>query len=160
MFENAGLDYDLVAAGGADNVWIVECGSLDEWPGGFAAFQAAVAAADVVVTPRSDVDADGLEDGFDITYESPSQGIITFGWDAPLVVGGVEQPIADYPRMDNPFAQVDFDTTRYEIAHGEYGLVLDFDTAERTPSGPPDLSLEDQAFLDGVRAFLESLASP
>ena len=39
VHQNAGLDFDLVAPGGADNVWIVECGSIDEYPGGFAEFR-------------------------------------------------------------------------------------------------------------------------
>ena len=136
VFQNGGLDFDLVAAGGADNVWIVECGSAAEWAGGFAAFVAAIAASDVTVTARGDVDGDNLADGFDVVYGSPSQGELSFGWEAPLVVDGVPTPIADYPRMDNPYVQVPFGEVRYEIGDGEYGLILDFDTGERSALAP------------------------
>jgi hypothetical protein len=39
-------------------------------------------------------------------------GLVTFGWYAPLAVEGVGVvPLADYPRFDNRYLQVDFDAT-------------------------------------------------
>jgi hypothetical protein len=128
VFQNAGLDFDLVAPGGADNVWIVECGSRDEWPGGFAGFRAAISAAPVSVSQAAI--------GFDVSYESPTRGKVELGWEGPLVVDGEAHPLADYPRMDNAFSRVEFGETRYEISDGEYGLVLDFDTDLRQTTGP------------------------
>ena len=61
---------------------------------------------------------------------------MTFGWQAPLRVRGVETPIADYPRFDNPFLQVPFGDLRYEVTHGDYRLLLDFADGTREASGP------------------------
>jgi hypothetical protein len=131
VFQNGGLDFDLVAEGGANNVWIAECGSLDEWPGGFAAFQAAFHDGLVAVTPTADA--------FDVAYTSPSQGAIGLGWDGPLSVGGVDHALSGYPRFDNPFVQVGFDEKRYEVEARGYSLLLDFDTdtREAAPPAPP-----------------------
>jgi hypothetical protein len=116
-------------------VWITECGSLSE-NGSFEAFRAALLAASIVTTPIADQHGDGFGDGYHVRYESPSQGTMTFGWYAPFIVSGVEVPLRDYPRFDNPFVHTDFDDTRYEVTVGEYELVLDFATDEREVSGP------------------------
>ena len=41
-----------------------------------------------------------------------------------MVVNGQEHALGGYPRFDNPFLQVDFDTLRYEVGAGDYSLVL------------------------------------
>ncbi|MCG8588737.1 MAG: hypothetical protein MJE66_05550 [Proteobacteria bacterium] len=130
VFENAGQDFDLVAPGGATNVWIVELGSADDWPGGFADFRAAVEAAAVVVTPTAVA--------FEVAYDSPSQGTIEWAWEGPLVVNGTEHPISDYPRFDNRYLQVPFDDTRYHVRHDGFELLLDFDSDTREAAAPPD----------------------
>ncbi len=136
VFENGGLPFDLVAPGSPVNVWIVECGSAAEW-GSFEAFRTAVASAPVTTTPLGDGDGNGRPDGFDVEYVSPSQGVMTFGWHAPLTVAGQEVPIADYPRFENPYVEAGFDEGRYEISAGGYGLMLDFATGDRVANGPP-----------------------
>ena len=143
VFENGGLPFDLVAPGDPvapgepfpSNVWIVECGSAAEW-GTYQAFRAAIGSASVTATPLGDVDGNGLTDGFDVEYVSPSQGVVTFGWHAPLIVAGQEMPIADYPRFGNPYVEAEFDQRRYAIAAGDYGLTLDFATGDRIAEGP------------------------
>ena len=141
VFQNGGLDFDLVAEGGADNTWIVELGSLDEWPGGFDAFMAAF---DESLVTFPDVGDGPVE----VAYESPSRGTITFGWEADLVVDGAVQPLGGYPRYDNPFVQTDFLDTRYEVSDGEYALVLDFADVEdesqdvREAAAPPGAAAE------------------
>ena len=127
--------FDLMADGGADNVWIVECGRAADF-GSFAAFREAVAGAAVTVTPLGPGQESGIADGFDVVYESPSQGRITFGWHAPLVVRGVEQALGGFPRYDNPFAQTPFDAPLVEIAAEGYGVRLDFAAGERTLTAP------------------------
>ncbi len=131
VFENAGLPFDLVATGSAENVWIMECGSASEW-GSFDAFRAAIESASVIATPVLDQDGDNKNDGYAVTYVSPSQGTIEFDWHGAFVVDGVEQEIADYPRITNPFVTTPFGEERYEISDGKYRLVLDFATDERT----------------------------
>jgi hypothetical protein len=123
VFENGGLDFDLVAEGGANNVWVVECGRLADWPGGFAAFQAAFTDEAVTVTPT--------EDAFDVTFASPSRGVLELGWDGPLVVDGAPQELADYPRFDNPFVRTEFGETKYEITLDDSSLLLDFEKRKR-----------------------------
>jgi hypothetical protein len=130
VFENGGLPFDLVAPGSPRNVWIVECGSAAEW-GTFEAFRNAVGSASVTTTPLGDEDGNGSPDGFDVEYDSPSLGVMTFGWHAPLTVAGREVPIADYPRFENPYVQTGFDERRYEISTERYRLLLDFETGER-----------------------------
>lgn len=93
--------FDLVAPGGADNVWIVECARASDWPS-FEAFRQAVADADVTVTSQASGVA-GVQT-FDVEYHSPSQGVVTFGWDAPFTVDGRAVSIDGYPRMHNPWA--------------------------------------------------------
>lgn len=132
VFQNAGLDFDLVAPGGATNVWIVQCGSADEWPGGFEEFREAIAASTVEVTPTAVA--------FDVRFESPRPGRdlreLALGWEGPLLVDGAPHALEGYPRMDNPFVQVDFLDTRYEVSDGEYSLVLDFANDLREGSAP------------------------
>jgi hypothetical protein len=119
VFQNGGLDFDLVAEGGARNVWIAEVGSLEDWPAGFEAFRTAVAAASVVVTPTAEA--------FDVAYQSPSRGLLEWGWEGPLVVAGEAVSIGHHPRMQNPFTHVEFLDRRYEVSDGAYRLILDFD---------------------------------
>jgi len=126
VFQNAGLPFDLVATGSAQNVWIVECGSQAEW-GSFALFQQAILDAEVTTTPIPDQGGDLFPDGYDVVYESPSRGRVTFGWHAPLVVAGEEIALAGYPRFDNRYLRTEFDERRYQITAGGYSLLLDFD---------------------------------
>ncbi len=129
------LPFDLLADGGADNVWLVECGRAADW-GDFDAFRAAIAQASIVVTPRGPAHADGTSDGFDVVYDSPTQGHVTFGSDGPFTVAGREVPLGNFPRFDNPFAQIPFDTQVIDIAHEGFSLSLDFEAANRIVSGP------------------------
>jgi hypothetical protein len=68
---------------------------------------------------------------------SPTRGLVTFGWEGPIVVDGQPHALDGYKRFDNPFVQVDFDTTRYEVEADGYSLLLDFatDTREAAPLG-------------------------
>jgi inosine/xanthosine triphosphate pyrophosphatase family protein len=113
--------FDLVAEGGADNVWIVEVGTDDD-----STFDEFVAA---VTGTAPAVERTGT--GFDVAWTSPTSGEVTFGWDAPFVVGGAEQQIAEFPRHDSPWGEVErLDTThRFESAASR--LQLDFATFDR-----------------------------
>lgn len=121
--------FDLRAEGGADTVWIVECGRKVQW-GSFEAFRAAIATSRVVVTSRGPAQG-GVSPGYDVEYDSPSQGLIIFGWTAPFVVRGVEQSIAGYPRFDNPWSQTPFNTRSARIEADGAGVALDFEHAVR-----------------------------
>ena len=122
---------ELVASGGPNNVWITEVGHADSH-GSFEEFQAAIQEHEPVVTPLGDPDVSTT--GFDIEWTSPSVGEVSFGWDAPLVVDGEERDLADYPRIDSPWAQVPFDSTSYVVKSGRHTLRLDTGTPSRESS--------------------------
>jgi hypothetical protein len=79
VYENGGLDFDLVAPFRRENVWIIECSGWSRI-GSFESAGAEILAATVIVTPVADQEGDGVSDGFDVEYESPNQGAMTFGW--------------------------------------------------------------------------------
>ncbi len=149
VFQNGGLDFDLVAEGGADNVWVVECGNLDQWPGGFEAFRAAFSSDLVTVTPT--------ETAFDVAFDSPTQGLVELGWEGPIVVDGEAHALDGYPRFDNPFVQTEFDVTRYEVGDGVYSLLLDFATDTREAASPADAI--ERAWQEFARIWLDVYAS-
>jgi hypothetical protein len=113
-----------------DNTWIVEAGDAATWRT-FDAFRDAITAAEVRAVPRAPR-ADGLPGGFDVTYGSPSQGPMTFGWDAPLTVKGDDVDLHPDARMDNPYVTVPFEGRLYEISAEGASLRLDFDSWTRS----------------------------
>ncbi|GAB4528108.1 MAG: hypothetical protein Tsb0020_45380 [Haliangiales bacterium] len=132
IYDTNGLElpFDLIAEGGADNVWIIECGQHAEW-GSFEDFQAALTAAQVLVSERGARQPNGVSPGFDVIYNSPSQGVMRFGWEAPFTVRGDDIPTTDFPRFDNPFAQSEYDSRALTISIDGYQLDLDLSTATR-----------------------------
>lgn len=134
--------FDLVAPGGPDNVWIVECGDAAQW-GSFEAFRAAILAAPLTVTDRDE------DPGFDVSYTSPSQGAMTLGWDAPFTVAGQEVPIDEYPRVDNPWVTAERGDPQWLVQGAETGVRLDWEDVERTVFVP-----EPGAGVGGAAALL------
>lgn len=121
--------FDLVAEGGATNVWIVEVGDVSRW-GGFPAFREAVLAASIEVVDLGLVE-DGSHRGFGVSYASPSEGVVECGWDGPIVVAGQPVPIDGYPRFDNPFTFVRHGQMDIAIRDGEYTWALDLAAGTR-----------------------------
>lgn len=121
--------FDLVADGGPDNVWIVECGSASQW-GSFAAFQAAIVNAPLDVTQiTTDLPPRTRGPIYAVAYTSPSQGAMEFDWTGPLVVAGTEVPITEYPRMDNPWTRIPFENKGLLVQDSTTGNVLWHDFA-------------------------------
>ncbi len=125
--------FDLVARDHAENVWIVELGRAADW-GSFEAFRDAVARADVEVTEVPGSIA--AFHAYDVFYDSPSQGEMHFGWENPLLVDGVEIPLHDYPRMENPWVRSQWGDRVMILDEDGYGVVLDFDAGTRHVYGP------------------------
>jgi hypothetical protein len=115
--------FDLRATGGPDNVWIAECGRAADW-GSFVAFREAILAAAVEVSSRPGA-------GYDVVYDSPSRGRLTFGWESSLTVDGEEVAQEDFGRFDNPWARTEFDHPEVEIEIDGYGVRLDFERGRR-----------------------------
>ena len=68
--------------------------------------------------------------GLQVRYESPSQGLVEYGWEGPMRVKGVEVPVRGYKRLDNPYCQAEFPTEHYTIQRGSETRTLDFVGAE------------------------------
>jgi hypothetical protein len=127
--------FDLIADGGPDNVWITEVSTAADQP--FEAFVDAVVASKPVAYPAPSC-PDGGECPFDagalVTYDSPSQGRITFGWDPkgadpllPLTVEGTEVDLhPDTFRWDAPYATSDWDSGTYRAELDGASLEVDF----------------------------------
>jgi hypothetical protein len=126
-------DFDLVANGGADNVWIAEVGDKTA-SGSFADFQAKISAAPMTVTPRP-VTKDGLPGGFDVAYTSPSEGALTFSQTGDLTVDGKPESISNYPRYDNPWVKQPFGDRTTKVSIDGKTLTLDTKNWTRTTSG-------------------------
>ncbi len=120
--------FDLKADGGPDNVWIVECGRKADF-GSFEQFRSAIAGANVEVTHYPKVN--GAFGGFDVVYDSPSQGRLTFGWDKPFTVKGVEQPTSGFDRWDNPWSKTPVDQRSATISGEGFGVRYDLTTGMR-----------------------------
>jgi hypothetical protein len=117
--------FDLVAEGGADNVWIVEVGDATTVDS-FDDFVTGVLATEPTVE-RND-------EGFTVAWTSPSGGEVTFGSTAPFTVDGTEVPLGDYPRHDSMLGTVDRLATRFVLGGEEAELELDFDAWTRDVS--------------------------
>lgn len=123
--------FDLVAPGGADNVWITQVGDTKTFPD-FAAFRTAVLGGAVSINPRPPVGA--LAGGFDVTYQSPTEGAIAFGTTGSLKVRGAAVPLNSGKRFENPWASATVGALQYTIADAAGDLKLDFATNTRTVS--------------------------
>jgi len=127
--------FDLIAAGGADNVWIVECGRAADWGGSFSDFREAIRSASVTVNPVTEgLSGSAVPPFFEVEYQSPSLGMVSFGWENPLVVAGEEIPIGDYLRYDNPWTQTEFLNKNLLLRDAEtrHSLWQNFDRGTRS----------------------------
>ncbi len=125
VWNNADLPFDRVAEGGAQNAWIIQVGSKEEFES-FDAFVQATVAGVVSVTPVSDQGDDGFDDGFAVVYESPTEGRMEFDWHNPLLVKGQTIDLHPAPRHDNPFVTSQYGTGEYEVSAGQESLIIDF----------------------------------
>ena len=69
-----------------------------------------------------------------VTYQSPSQGLIEFGWKGALRNEGRQVPLGDYPRYGNPYVQANFPPEKIDIELGEHSLHLDWLDGNRQAS--------------------------
>jgi hypothetical protein len=115
--------FDLVADGGPDNVWLTQVGDAAQFHD-FAAFRAAVLAHAPQVTPRPA--NGGLPGGFDVSYQSPTEGAVGFGTTGSLTVKGAGVALDHGKRYDNPWALANFGAPSITIADTDGTLTLDF----------------------------------
>lgn len=107
-----------VTVPGAQNIWICQMGRKVK-DGTFEQFIQAGTFAELKFS------------GLKVEYRSPGNGLVRFGWEGPLSVDGVEIPLHDYPRYDNPYVKAEFDPTEIQVAAGKHNLYLNWKTGER-----------------------------
>jgi hypothetical protein len=124
--------FDLVADGGADDVWICELGDVDRW-GSFDAFCDALVGASVEVDDPGWA-GDGPHPGFAVRYASPAEGLVASSPSAPLAVDGVEVSVRDRARFRNRYSEVGPAATTIPIADELGRWTLDLAAGTRRPS--------------------------
>lgn len=107
-----------IIAAGAENIWICEMGraAVD---GSFENFITRILGASLTF------------ERLRVRYQSPSQGLIEFGWQGDLRQNGQPVELGNYPRYDNPYMQADFPAEQMTIRHAEQSLRLDWQTGLR-----------------------------
>jgi hypothetical protein len=98
---------------GWPNIWMCVMGraALD---GDFGSFQERVIAGDTVFT------------GDSMRTTTPGGEQLSFGWDAALLVDGVEQPLAGFKHYDSPICSCELGADSMDIAGYDTVLRLDF----------------------------------
>jgi hypothetical protein len=101
-----------------NNIWLCEMGRR-ETDGDFSSFIRGILQADLLFYDSS------------ISYRSPSQGYLQFGWKGPLLQDGRQVSLWDYPRYANPYAQVPFPPEEILISLGNDTLHIDWINCNR-----------------------------
>jgi hypothetical protein len=107
-----------IAAPGYKNIWICQLGRASK-DGSFQDFITSITQAELNIK------------GLQVQFDSPGNGQIEFGWTGTLKIDGMTVPITDYPRFENPYAQVEFGSLVYEISYLDMQLILDFKNGTR-----------------------------
>ncbi|WP_432559761.1 hypothetical protein [Granulicoccus sp. GXG6511] len=119
--------YDLVAEGGAGNVWIAEVGTEDHW-GDFDSFVTAVTDSEVGAIDLGTIA--GIPRGYVVRYHSPTEGVLTYATDGPLTQDAdeVDQRFAE--RIASPWVTASTDEA-WTIRHGDAAFVVELSTGRR-----------------------------
>ena len=80
------------------------------------------------------LEADLTFRGSNVSYHSPSLGLIEFGWNKPLLLDNHVISLEKYPRYASPYVLADFPPERISITLEEQSLVLDWMNLERKAS--------------------------
>ncbi len=115
-------DYELYVESNK-NVWIVEMGSEAE-DGSYEEFMNSILSADLNVEPNTM--------GYDVYFNSPSQGAMSVAWEGSFMVDGEDIAIENYKRYENKYCSQEFGTQVTRIEFNGSVLELDFENAVRT----------------------------
>lgn len=121
-WQKQGEEKDIeVIAPGKENIWLCELGrkAID---GDFEEFMDRISNAAIKAK------------GLDITYESPSQGKMEFGWKDALKQNGQIIQLADYPRYYNPYMEASFPGDKISIDNNGHWLRLNYKELKREAS--------------------------
>ena len=127
--------YDLIAEGGATNVWVTEIGDADTYDG-FDDFKNKVTARtpQVSETPsEGEISENGVSE-FEVDYVSPRGGTLSWGT-APkkFTIDGEPRSLPG-SRMTNPFVTVESGDDVWRISEAGASLELDLMTGRREPA--------------------------
>ena len=103
---------------GRQNVYICELGRRQQ-SGTFEAFMQKIRSASVEFETLG------------VTYDSPSQGRLRFGWSGDLERDGKKVEVHGYPRYDNPYVSAEFPAGTLTVKCGDAQLYLDWKTLAR-----------------------------
>ena len=120
--------FDLVAPGGANNVWISQVGDASRWKT-FDAFVTALASSPVTVTDLGE--SAGVSKGFDVTFRSPTEGTMHLGWTGPFTVDGKDVALHRDDRFANRFGTTPFGDPNIKVDDGTAHLDLNLLTGQR-----------------------------
>ena len=67
-----------------------------------------------------------------VTYCSPSEGAVSFGWDTPFRTKDKNMPLRWKYRYDNPYCKTLFDSSIIQIEREGKKLMLDLEKGKRT----------------------------
>lgn len=117
--DEPGEDQDKeIIAPGKENIWLCELGRRDT-DGQFDEFIERICASRLEFNDLN------------VIFQSPSQGQLEFGWKGPLRQDGLEVPLNDYPRYQNPYTRTEFSSSLCAISCAGKQLKLTFDSCER-----------------------------
>ena len=103
--------YKELRSYGHQNTWLCMLGRAGV-DNSFADFQDKILALDVNLEPQR------------VVAQTLRGQEIAFGWEGPLLVDGVEQPLAGFPNYDGPYTSVPLNAEKMDILYGEDALRL------------------------------------
>jgi hypothetical protein len=103
---------------GRQNIYICELGARRQW-GSFATFVQKIRSASVEFGTLT------------VTYNSPAQGVLRFGWSGDFTRDGKAIELAGYPRYDNPYVRAEFPAGKITTKHKGQRLELDWESLTR-----------------------------
>lgn len=107
-----------VVVEGKRNIWICELGR-HETAGTFKDWKERILQAEVEF------------DGSNVRYVSPTQGLLEFGWKAPLKREGHVLRQDDYPRYASPYAHAEYPMEHITIQHNNHSLAINWSEGVR-----------------------------
>ena len=103
---------------GAENIWLCELGRR-ETDGEFDQFIDQICQAQLVFGRLK------------VTYQSPSQGLLEFGWREPFLQDGKQVAFQNYPRYDNAYSRALFPMDKILITCDQHTLELNWRNSVR-----------------------------
>lgn len=100
-------------ADGRQNVWVCQLGR-EAVDGDFKGWCDRIIEAEMVFGDLS------------VQYDAPGLGMVSFGWNDPLLLNGKAVALRDYPRFDNPYCRAEYNGGIYDIHFEEQQLRLAF----------------------------------